>query len=611
MANKVKVEILGDASSLNRALRSAGTGSNKFHKALVAGAAAAGTALLGLGIAAKIGWGEFSEQAKVGAQTSAVLKSTGGAANVTKKHVNALAESLMRLSGVDDEAIQKGENMLLTFRGIRNEAGKGNNIFDQSTKALMDMSVALGGDPQKNAIRLGKALQDPIKGATALRRVGVMLTDSQTKLIKKLVESGDTMGAQKVILKELNKEFGGSAKAVGETLPGKLNILKETMKNLAGEIVGKAAPALTDFANAALTKGLPAIEKFSKGLITAIGPAVERVAGAFKDAWPGIRTFIESVGAGIAAMSPVFQKLADIGAATMQALGQVMKQHGDEIREIFKNLGEVVRNVATVVLPILAFFFEKVLPIAIRIAIPILETVTGVIAGITGVVANVSESLRAFGRIFSNTLPEAFGSAISWLRNHWPAIATIIAGPFAPIVAAATGAFGIRSALTGAFGAIKSAVAGIVDDIVGFFAGLPGRLASIGARAGAALVGALKSAINSVVGQINHVIGRVNSALSFSVNTHLPGIGTIHIDSPNIPSIPGLASGGIVTSPTLAMIGERGPEAVVPLGRGVGGNVFHVYLSNVYGDADKAALEFRDRLKRLQNTGQIPNVGLA
>jgi hypothetical protein len=63
-------------------------------------------------------------------------------------------------------------------------------------------------------------------------------------MIRAMVESGDTMGAQKLILAELTKEFGGSAEAAGKTLPGQLNILKETFSNVAGEIVAKMIPAL-------------------------------------------------------------------------------------------------------------------------------------------------------------------------------------------------------------------------------------------------------------------------------------------------------------------------------------------------------------------------------
>src|SRR5262245_34906374 len=206
---------------------------------------AAGAAGVGALIATfKVGIDEFTESTKVAAQTEAVIESTGKAAGVSAKHVDKLAESIMQKSGMDDEAIQSGENLLLTFTNIQNVAGKGNDIFDQTTKIMADMSVALGQDTKSSALQLGKALNNPVKGVTALQRVGVSFTDSQKAQIKALVDSGKTMDAQKLILRELNKEFGGSAEAAGKTLPGQLNILKQNFSNLAGQIVATLAPAL-------------------------------------------------------------------------------------------------------------------------------------------------------------------------------------------------------------------------------------------------------------------------------------------------------------------------------------------------------------------------------
>src|SRR5262245_13833980 len=69
---------------------------------------------------------EAQEAQKVGAQTTATIKATGGAANVTAQQVGDLATALSAKVGMDDEAIQTGENLLLTFKNVRNEVGKGN-----------------------------------------------------------------------------------------------------------------------------------------------------------------------------------------------------------------------------------------------------------------------------------------------------------------------------------------------------------------------------------------------------------------------------------------------------------------------------------------------------
>ena len=105
--------------------------------------------------------------ATVAAQTNAVSKSTGGVANVSAKDVDALATSLSQLSGVDDEAIASAENLILTFKRVRNTTGEGNRIFDRATLAALDLSKAAGGafgDLPTTAKQLAKALNDPVQG---------------------------------------------------------------------------------------------------------------------------------------------------------------------------------------------------------------------------------------------------------------------------------------------------------------------------------------------------------------------------------------------------------------------------------------------------------------
>lgn len=248
----ISVPIVADTSGLIRGLSKGQSGLRRFGKiaAGVAGAAAFG----GLVATVKVGIDEFVEAQKVMAQTNAVLKSTGGAAKVTAADITTLSSSIMRMSGIDDEAVQSGQNLLLTFTKIRNETGKGNDIFDQATLAMTNLSVAMGKDLSSSAILVGKALNNPVKGVSALSRAGVQFTDDQKTLIETLVDSGNVMDAQKMILRELETQFGGSAEAAGKTLPGQLNILKQTFSNLAGELVAgflpsvaRAATSLVDF----------------------------------------------------------------------------------------------------------------------------------------------------------------------------------------------------------------------------------------------------------------------------------------------------------------------------------------------------------------------------
>src|SRR3972149_2830623 len=151
---------------------------------------------------AVLGIAELSSVQAAMAQTEAAIKSTGGVAGISAKGVRELSESLQNKTAVDAEVIQSGANLLLTFTNVRNVAGKNNDIFNRATKTSLDLSRALGTDLSSASIMLGKALNDPIKGTTALGRAGVQFTESQKDQIKVLVESGKTLDAQKMILAE-------------------------------------------------------------------------------------------------------------------------------------------------------------------------------------------------------------------------------------------------------------------------------------------------------------------------------------------------------------------------------------------------------------------------
>ena len=139
-------------------------------------AAAAGAVALGGALAYAVG--EAMEAQAGIAQLEAVLKSTGGIAGVTKDSALDLADSLSQITRFSDDAILAGENMLLTFTNI------GADIFPQATETILDMSQALGQDLKSSAIQLGKALNNPVDGITALSRVGVNFTDEQKDMVK-------------------------------------------------------------------------------------------------------------------------------------------------------------------------------------------------------------------------------------------------------------------------------------------------------------------------------------------------------------------------------------------------------------------------------------------
>lgn len=259
----------GPLGAIGRAMGGIGT---IAKGALIGGIGLAAGAIGGLGAVLVSSTKDAMAAQEVQAQLAAVLKSTDGAAGVTAKAANKYADSLSKVTRFDDEAILSGENLLLTFTNI------GAKVFPQATETMLDMSQALGQDLKTSALQLGKALNDPIRGVTALRRVGVQFTQAQEDQIKAMVAAGDVAGAQAVILQELQKEFGGAAKAAGGTFAGQLDILKTSLGNVKENIGGALLPVLTELAIKFGPSLIAAAEGFSNFAVNTLVPAIRDIA---------------------------------------------------------------------------------------------------------------------------------------------------------------------------------------------------------------------------------------------------------------------------------------------------------------------------------------------
>lgn len=160
-------------------------------------------------------------------QIEAGLRSTRGVSGQTVDSLLADADRLRNQSLFgDDEIVMKLQAQLLTFTNIT-----GTN-FKRTEQAAIDLATRLGGDLQGSAIMLGKALNDPIQGLTALRRVGVGFTEDQRKIIENLVKQNDLFGAQKLILDNIEEQYGGSGAAAADSMAGALHRQKEAVEDL-------------------------------------------------------------------------------------------------------------------------------------------------------------------------------------------------------------------------------------------------------------------------------------------------------------------------------------------------------------------------------------------
>jgi len=249
MAIKIPIITVFDSKGLRQAQFQLNKVQGNFRN-LGRNAAIAGAAVGAFGAVIATSARSLARIQAINIQTATVLKSTGTTANGTAKDIENLAGSLEALTATEAETIQEGANLLLTFKNIQNQAGAGNDIFNQTTAAMVDVARAMGTSASGEAIRLGKALNDPVKGISALTRVGITFTEQQKAQIKALSDSGDIMGAQKIILAELQSQFGGSGAAFAKSFTGQLQLLQHELGAVGEEATMAVMPALQQMVDA-------------------------------------------------------------------------------------------------------------------------------------------------------------------------------------------------------------------------------------------------------------------------------------------------------------------------------------------------------------------------
>ena len=245
--------VKGTAQGFDRAGRSAamatpkvagfGSATNVTRGMAIAATRALTGMVIGLGaiIATSAGLSKFVSATVTAdasqAQLGAAILSTGGSANRTIDQLNQHAAALQDVTNFGDETTNAMQGLLLTFTQIQG------GTFDRATVAVLDVATAMGTDLNAAALQVGKALNDPVLGMTALSRSGIQFTESQKDAVKAMVATNDILGAQNLILNELERQFGGSAIAARDTLGGALTSLGNAWGDLF-EISSEGSAAL-------------------------------------------------------------------------------------------------------------------------------------------------------------------------------------------------------------------------------------------------------------------------------------------------------------------------------------------------------------------------------
>ena len=518
MAGSVKdliINLLVDDSELSKLDQSAHR-AQTFGNALDGASVGATIALGALAVAGVQAVDALARIETINAQTEAVIASTGGAAGVTASHIEDLAGSLEGLTATEGEAIQEGANLLLTFTNVKNGVGEGNDIFDQSTAIMTDMARAMGTDVASQATRLGKALNDPVAGVGALTKVGVQFTDEQKDMIDSLVETGDVMGAQRVILDELQTQFGGSGAAYADTFAGKQELIGHKLGEVTEKIMAGLMPAIEDMIDQGLEFANWASENseligFLAGAVGILAGSILVINGVWKtfSAVQGIATAAQWASNAAWLASPTTWIVLGIVAAIALLVGIVwlLIENWDGISAWF---GELWTNIWNGIQAFFGWVTEGFLNFT-----PL------------GLIIKNWDAITQFFQGFWDGLVNGAAVAVDWIGTH-------------------------------------------VTNIVEFFTSIPDRVGEAWNGLIGLIQGVMVNVTNFVIDAWNNTVG----GLSFELPWFLGG-STISFPRLNNIVIPALAAGGIVTAPTLALIGEAGPEAVVPLSRareyGMGG----------------------------------------
>lgn len=337
-SKQYQAQLAGAKGQTTAGLNAMGASASKFGTAMKVGLLVGGVALVGFAASAVKA---FTDAQVVMAQTEAVIKSTGMAAGVTAEQVGELAARWQDLTGIEDEAVQSAENILLTFPLIRNELGANNDIFNQATAAALDLATAIGGGviPSAEALmgkaqQLGKALSDPVLGMMALRRSGVAFTAEQRDMVKALVESGDLLGAQKIILAEVAVQYGNAAEAAGQTFAGKIARLSAEFDDFKESVGAVLVPALSTFVDVLTAIPQPVLAAVTiigtltvaiGGLTVAASMANKALAGTFL---AGVLRFIPPVALATVAVGLFAKGIRDSDAPVTIATERVQKYGG-------------------------------------------------------------------------------------------------------------------------------------------------------------------------------------------------------------------------------------------------------------------------------------------
>jgi hypothetical protein len=483
------------------------------------------------------------------AKTTGVLGADTAAAT---SRMIAFADSQEKILGIEAEVIKGVQGQLLSFKAVGASADEAGGAFDRASMAAFDMAAAGFGSAESNATQLGKALEDPVRGLGALRKAGTTFTAEQQEMIASLVESGDLLGAQTMILDEVESQYGGAAEAAALGSE-KLRLSLEEVMDVAGE------PLLGVFAE--LVTGLQPV-------LTVVG---EQLGQVFTDLGPVLSNIVALIPGLLEAFMPLIPILGVLAGLFLEMVAQLLPV----FVELFAQLLPVIAELA----PILADVFLQVLQALLPVFMQIIEALMPIVVALLPVLAQLIIALapviiklvEAFLPLIEMILPMLVD-----LIEFLTPILVFIGELLGVVLVAAVGFF------VAAFEKVQTFFEKFGPIFKNIFIGLQIVFATVinGMIAG------FENFINFFVRGFNVIIRGINAVQRELGKAEFALAAEVKFGRVEVPTLTPLATGGIVTGPTSALIGEAGPEAVIPLSKmGRMGSTYNITINANVADS--------------------------
>jgi phage-related protein len=499
MADRTVDILLVARDQASRAFDAAGNSADKANtksRALAAGigtfaggAALAGVAALGAGITTAFQGAE--EAARVTRLLDNQIKNLGPSGKAAFGSATEFADKLGASIGKDDDDIKAVQTKLASFPDAFRQGSLGAEAMRRATAAAFDLEAIGIGAAESNIVGIGKALNDPIKGMTALSKAGVSFSEQQKQQIKAAVEQGDLAKAQSILLAGIESNAKGAAEAGASNL----DKLKVKAANLAEGLAGNLIPVIDKFAGGLL------------GLGDKVGPGFTKVKagiqGVFDLLVKGDFTGKLAEAFGISDDDPIVIKLLELRATAQQVIAAVV----GFFRQAAAVAGPALRSIGAVitgqVIPALASFGRAMAPIISFLVSVLGPTVIRIFGAVLTVIRGAFQVIAGIFNVFAALLTGDWSRLWLGVRQILSGAWTIIRGIFSAGLAAVTAVFRVGVA------ALSAVARAIVSGVTGVIRGLVGSLRSLGGQIIDGLVSGIRGAAGKVFAAARDVVNRI------------------------------------------------------------------------------------------------------